>query len=59
MEIEVASDAPKDDELDLGYAYLSGEYSEHVNEREVLFNVLSSFFVESVELVDNFWHIRL
>ena len=27
VEIEVASDAPKDEELDLGYAYLSKEYS--------------------------------
>ena len=27
VEIEVASDAPKDEELDLGYAYLTEEYS--------------------------------
>ena len=59
MEIEVGSDAPKDEELDSGYAYLSGEYSRSPDEREVLFNVLSSFQVKSVELVGNFWHIRL
>ena len=33
VEIEVSSDAPRDGELDLGYAYLGKEYSEHVNEK--------------------------
>ena len=59
VEIEVASDAPKDEELDLGYAYLSKEYSNSPNQKEVLFNVLSSFQVKSVELDGNFWHIKL
>ena len=31
VEIEDASDAPKDEELDLGYAYLSKEYSNTPN----------------------------
>ena len=31
VEIEVASDAPKDEGLDLGYAYLSEEYSSRPN----------------------------
>ena len=32
VEIEVSSDAPRDGELDLGYAYLGKEYSEHDDE---------------------------
>ena len=31
VEIEVASDAPKDEKLDLGYAYLSKEYTNSPN----------------------------
>lgn len=50
--------------MDLGYAYLGVDgHSHKQNEKEILFNVLSSFQIKSVEKFEHeereVWHIKL
>lgn len=62
VEISV-SDLPRDEDLDSGFAYLTEDYSEKPHEKEVLFNVLSSFKIVSVEKTEHYgtwiWLIKL
>ena len=63
VEIQI-TDTAKDEQLDLGYAYLGIDgHSQKKNEKEILFNVLSSFQIKSVEKFEHeereVWHIKL
>lgn len=64
VEISVSADALKDEVLDLGYAFLTQEYSPRSSdEKEVLFNVLSSFQIQDVSKFNykgrEIWKIKL